>query len=239
MGKMLLPNVYDATTPSFSAPVIVKLARFPWETDYYDQETQASSWIEGHDIAPKFLGHVAEGERVAGFLLEKVHGRQAGRADLRPCQNALARLHALGILHGDVNRHDFLVQPSRAYLVDFETARKTDEQQALDSELESLEGHICSDSRRGGGIIVSSRSPRVRSLSGIRLTHFHLTTKGSSHKISGGWQAKLGCGAYSTVRCRDFKFSSLLFSSSQCMKTHSMEEETRLEYNFYFCMTFS
>jgi len=150
IGKMLLPNVYEATTPSFSAPVIVKLARFPWETDYYDQETQAYSWIEGHGIAPKLLGHVTEGERVIGFLLEKVHGRQAGRADLHLCQTALSRLHARGILHGDVNRHNFLVQPSRAYLVDFETARKTDEQQALDSELESLEGQICSDWRRGG-----------------------------------------------------------------------------------------
>ena len=54
MVKMLLPNVYKATTPRFHFPVIVKFARFPWEIDYYDQETQAYSWIEGHDIGPEF-----------------------------------------------------------------------------------------------------------------------------------------------------------------------------------------
>jgi len=52
MVKMLLPNVYEATTPRFHVPVIVKFARFPWEIDFYDQETQAYSWIEGHDIGP-------------------------------------------------------------------------------------------------------------------------------------------------------------------------------------------
>lgn len=62
----------------------------------------------------------------------------------------VSKLHSLGIHHGDLNQHNFLVQPSRAYLVDFETSRKVDDQQALISELESLEGKICSDSRRGG-----------------------------------------------------------------------------------------
>lgn len=155
MGKKLLPNVYEATTPVFNVPVIIKFARFPWEIDYYNQETEVYSWIEGHDIGPKFLGHVTEGERVIGFLLEKVDGRWAGPADLHVCQTAVSKLHGLGILHGDLNKHNFLVQSSRAYLVDFETARKMIDQQELDSELESLESQLCSDSRKGGNYNLS------------------------------------------------------------------------------------
>jgi hypothetical protein len=150
MVKMLLPNVYEATTPRFHVPVIVKFARFPWEIDFYDQETQAYSWIKGHDIGPEFLGHVTEDKRVIGFLLRKVNGRHAGHTDLQLCRTAASNLHSLGIHHGDLNKHNFLVQPSRAYLIDFESSRKVDDQQALISELESLEGNICSDSRRGG-----------------------------------------------------------------------------------------
>ena len=124
LGKMLLPNVYEATAPGFEDPVIVKFARFPWEIDYYNQETQVYSWIKGHDIGPKFLGHVAEGERVIGFLLQKLHGRHASYADLQLCQTVLSNLHSLGIQHGDVNKHNFLDQSSRAYLIDFETAKR-------------------------------------------------------------------------------------------------------------------
>jgi serine/threonine protein kinase len=150
MVKMLLPNVYEATTPRFDVPVIVKFARFPWEIDCYDQETEAYSWIEGHDIGPEFLGHVTEGERVIGFLLQRVYGRHAGPTDLQHCRTVVSNLHSLGIHHGDLNKHNFLLQPSRSYLIDFEASRKVDDQQALISELESLEGKICSDSRRGG-----------------------------------------------------------------------------------------
>lgn len=54
MGKMLLPNVYEATTSQFNVPVIIKFIQFPWEIASYNQETQAYSWIEEHDIGPKF-----------------------------------------------------------------------------------------------------------------------------------------------------------------------------------------
>jgi len=148
MVEMLLPNVYIATTPRFDVPVIVKFARFPWERDYYDQETQAYSWIEGHDIGPEFLGHVTEGERVIGFLLQKVYGHHARHSDLELCRTAVSSLHSLGIYHGDLNKHNFLVQPSRAYLIDFKASRKVDDQEALISELEGLEAKISSDSRR-------------------------------------------------------------------------------------------
>jgi serine/threonine protein kinase len=130
MVKMLLPNVYEATAPGFDVPVIVKFARFPWEIDYYNQETQVYSWIKGHDIRPEFLGHVTEGERVIGFVLQKLHGCPAGHADLQLCRTVVSALHSLGIHHGDLNKHNFVVQPSRAYLIDFEVAKKIDDQQA-------------------------------------------------------------------------------------------------------------
>ena len=155
--KRLLPNVYEATMPELPFPVIVKFARFPWEIEYYDQETQVYSWIKGHNIGPEFLGHVTEGERVIGFLLQKVQGRHAESADLELCRIAVSNLHDLGIHHGDLNKHNFLVQPTRAYLIDFEGSAKTDDRKALELELKGLEGKICSGSRKGGNYAVSSQ----------------------------------------------------------------------------------
>ena len=150
IGDSLMANVYEVTLPQFDSPVIAKLARFPWEIDYYNNETLVYSWIEGHDIGPKFLGHLMEEERVIGFLLERVEGHHAGINDLLHCQTAVAKLHRLGISHGDLNRHNFLVSSERAYLVDFETAKKVDDQPTLDQELQELEKQLSSDSTRGG-----------------------------------------------------------------------------------------
>jgi tRNA A-37 threonylcarbamoyl transferase component Bud32 len=91
-----------------------------------------------------------KGHRVIGFLLQKIPGRHAGPTDIQVCRDVIARLHALGIHHGDLNRHNFLVQDSRAYLLYFESVRKTEEKQELDKEMDGLEGMLCSDSRRGG-----------------------------------------------------------------------------------------
>jgi hypothetical protein len=148
IGKKLLSNVYEATTPR--GTVIVKYARFPWEIDYYNKETEAYFWIEGHEIGPKFLGHVTEGNMVIGFLLQKVDGHHASGADLEHCRDVVKKLHTLGIHHRDLNKHNFLVQEERAYLIDFESARKGVGKEELNIELESVEGHICSESKRGG-----------------------------------------------------------------------------------------
>ena len=161
IGELLMINVYEVTLAQFESPVIAKLARFPWEIDYYNNETLAYSWIEGHNIGPKFLGHLTEEGRVIGFLLEKVNGHHAGINDLHHCRTAVSKLHRLGIFHGDLNRHNFLVSSSRAYLVDFETARKVDDQQSLDQELQDLEKQLCSDSNRGGSYIISPGSNTV------------------------------------------------------------------------------
>lgn len=74
-------------------------------TDWYPewiygviQETMVYAQIEGHGIGPKFLAHVTEnGERVYGYMLERVPARHATIDDLQACKAVLAKLHSLEI----------------------------------------------------------------------------------------------------------------------------------------------
>ncbi|KAB8277879.1 hypothetical protein BDV30DRAFT_204453 [Aspergillus minisclerotigenes] len=69
----------------FHTPVIAKFARFAWEIQYIEDETTAYQWINGHDIGPRFLGHLTEHGRVIGFLMEGItNARHAGLQDLAP-----------------------------------------------------------------------------------------------------------------------------------------------------------
>ncbi|KAI1466307.1 alpha-galactosidase A [Daldinia caldariorum] len=75
------------------------------------------------DVAPKYLGHIHEEGKVNGFPLEKVEGRSAGSDDLEICEVALRELHSLGILHGDCNRHNLIIDyTGKATVVNFEKA---------------------------------------------------------------------------------------------------------------------
>lgn len=152
IGKKVRTGVYEVTSPHIKGTVIAKFARFEWEITYLENETTAYQWIEGHNIGPRFLGHLTEGDRVIGFLMERiVNARNAGPGDLDTCQRELSKLHQLGLRHGDVNRINFLVQGSRAVLLDFDTARKCDDQDRLCQELEALPEALGSASTRGGG----------------------------------------------------------------------------------------
>ncbi|KAJ3496026.1 hypothetical protein NLG97_g2973 [Lecanicillium saksenae] len=102
---------------------IAKVARFPWEIRYIEAETKIYQLLQDSNIAPRFLGHIQEGGRVIGFLLEKVVGCPAGSDDLEACQTVLHRLHGLGILHGDTNRYNFIIDSEvKATIIDFESA---------------------------------------------------------------------------------------------------------------------
>lgn len=149
LGELYVANVYEATCDRFNSPVIAKFARFPYEISWYESETNAYSWIQGYDIGPKFLGHVTERDRIIGFLLEKVDGHHTGTGDLEYCRQAVERLHSLGIVHGDLNRHNFLVTASRAILIDFENARRTDDKNSMSKELVGLEHQLQDTSGRG------------------------------------------------------------------------------------------
>jgi predicted Ser/Thr protein kinase len=151
IGKMLTPNVYVASSPQFEKPIIVKYARFDWEIGYYVAETRAYSWIEGQNIGPAFLGHLTKGGRIIGFVLEHVEGRHATVSDLHACEALVSKMHRLGILHGDLNKYNFLVAEKGVVLVDFETAQRSEDKQAMRNELEGLKEQLLDESGRGGG----------------------------------------------------------------------------------------
>lgn len=154
-------NIYHVTCPAFDVPVLVKFASFPWEMPYFEAETTAYEWIEGKGIGPRFLGHLTEAGRVFGFVLEYIDGaRTAEPRDLAACQRILAKLHALGIKHGDINKYNFLIKNGEAILIDFETAQKCSDEAELESEYNHLESSLNDPSYRGGeGISVWGDDP--------------------------------------------------------------------------------
>ncbi|KAJ5761068.1 alpha-galactosidase A precursor [Penicillium odoratum] len=152
VGRKLRTGIYETRASSFHDIVVVKFARFPWEVQYIENETTAYQWIVGHDIGPRFLGHLTENGRVIGFLLERItDSRHAGAQDTEICEEVLSRLHDLGVRHGDTNRSNFLVRDSRATLIDFDTAQKFANREVLLQELKDLSMCLKSSSGRGGG----------------------------------------------------------------------------------------
>lgn len=155
----LRQNIHKVSHVLFREPVIFTLANFPWEIQFMEAETRAYAWIQDKDIGPRFLGHVPEGGRVVGFLMENIAGASpATLDDLGACRMALARLHLLGIQHGDVNRNNFLVQrpEGKVTIIDFEAARKCDEQERLQAENGSLEESFRDPSNRGSIVVMSA-----------------------------------------------------------------------------------
>ncbi|KAJ5893419.1 hypothetical protein N7495_005110 [Penicillium taxi] len=119
--KQFTATTYEATYSgneplvTMSSPVvIVKVARFEWELPRLSQETLVYKSLEYRGIAPRFIGHVHEHGRVIGFMLEKLEGLEANIKDLSSYQSALQRLHNIGILHGDANRYNFIIQDDKA-----------------------------------------------------------------------------------------------------------------------------
>lgn len=159
MGESLRSNIYEATTPHFDQPIVVKFARFPFEIPYLDSETSAYQWIQNHQIGPQFLAHLTEEGRVIGFVMEHIiNCRHAGPDDLALCQQALSKLHQLSIKHGDINKLNFLIHDGRATLIDFESALQCDNAKVLEEEFRGLEKELSDTSwrgskskRRGGG----------------------------------------------------------------------------------------
>lgn len=143
------------------APAIAKIACFEWDIARIERETWAYSIIARHQnqhhnespIAPHFLGHLTENGRTIGFLLQKVDGEPANIDDLANCDALLRRLHSLGLIHGDVNRHNFLVDrvSGGIRLVDFEHVEEFDEGLAK-AELDSLPAELTEETGRGATV---------------------------------------------------------------------------------------
>ncbi|KAE8404595.1 alpha-galactosidase A precursor [Aspergillus pseudonomiae] len=152
IGRKLRMGIYEVKCSSFDNVVVAKFARFPWEIQYIENETTAYQWISGHDIGPRFLGHLTEHGRVIGFLMEYIpNARHAGAEDVQSCREVLSRLHGLGVRHGDTNRFNFLICNSKAVLIDFDTARKCDDPNVLLLEEQNLSACLEDISTRGGG----------------------------------------------------------------------------------------
>lgn len=152
IGQKLRTGIYEARASSLNNVVIAKFARFPWEIQYIENETTAYQWIVGHDIGPRFLGHLTENSRVIDFLLKRfIDSRHAGVQHIDIRARLLSRLHDLRIRHGDTNRFNFLVRNSKAILIDFDTSQKFDDSELLSQELENLSTCLGEPSGRGGG----------------------------------------------------------------------------------------
>ena len=151
------PNVHEVVFNG--RPAISKIACWECEIPRLENETYVYKVItkhvyergheDGSPIAPAFLGHLTENGRVIGMLLEKVEGVHASLDNLPVCESVLRRLHSLGIVHGDVNRCNFLVcGGGQVRLVDFEHAQVFDDEKAA-QELESLSSKLVEETGRG------------------------------------------------------------------------------------------
>ena len=149
IGKKLRSNVYEAESNTHRSSVIAKFARFSWEVPLLEAETRAYQRIQGHGVGPEFLGHITEHGRAIGFIMTNVAGAHAAPKDLARCRRVLQRLHGLGLKHGDINRHNFLVSGDTATLIDFDCVSPAPDDD-LKKELQSLEDSLADESGRGG-----------------------------------------------------------------------------------------
>ncbi|CEJ93590.1 hypothetical protein VHEMI09168 [[Torrubiella] hemipterigena] len=105
----------------------VKSARFAFEIPALEREISAYySLIQYKSkLAPGLVGFVYEGNksRIIGFATEEVAGRYPTIDDYDLCDEALQKLHGLGIVHGDVNIYNMIVMRDGIKLLDFEEAR--------------------------------------------------------------------------------------------------------------------
>jgi predicted Ser/Thr protein kinase len=132
-----------------SKSVVSKIARFEFEVPWMETETAIYQAIDGHGIGPAFLGHLVEHGRVMGFLIEKIDGRNGEIDDLEACESIVKRLHSLGIVHGDLNKYNFIIGPTRTTLIDFEGAIKNRNKEAMQKELLRLTEELTEKTGRG------------------------------------------------------------------------------------------
>ena len=139
-------------------PAVAKIACFDREIPRLEVESAVYEVLMQHQkeqphktpIMPNVLGQLTENGRVIGLLLEKVEGDFASIGDLPKCEKILRKLHSLGVIHGDINRYNFMINRTTggARMVDFEHAKIFTEEKAK-LELESLESELVEETGRG------------------------------------------------------------------------------------------
>jgi tRNA A-37 threonylcarbamoyl transferase component Bud32 len=124
-----------------------------------EAETTAYQWIEGQQIGPTFLGHLTEECRVIGIVMVRIADcRHATPDDFALCYQALSKLHRIGIKHGDINKHNFLIHAGGATLIDFDNASRTTSSKELETEMCSLQEQLSDMPGRGGRMIEANTS---------------------------------------------------------------------------------
>ncbi len=152
---LLAEEVVWQREPHAPQTIIAKMTRFFWEIRYIEAETTIFEHLAALNIGLKFLGHVHENGRVIDFALEKLlDQRPAGPDDVAACRAELGRMHSHGILHGDVNRYNFLIGGDGAATpIDFEKSQLGADKAALDKEMAGLERELRDESGQGGGFM--------------------------------------------------------------------------------------
>ncbi|KAA8642594.1 uncharacterized protein ATNIH1004_011539 [Aspergillus tanneri] len=92
---------------------ILKVARFKHEIPALQREVSVYSTLtlSGFPHAPRFIGFVYEETkaRIVGFLMEEISGKPPDIQNLKDCTEAVHLLHTFGIIHGDLNKYNFLI----------------------------------------------------------------------------------------------------------------------------------
>ena len=135
-------------------PAVAKIACFEEDFPRVERETWAYSVIERYraehtdedPIAPSVFGHVTEGGRVVGILLERIEGEPAGLSYLAGCESVHHRLHRAGLTLGGASRSNNLVERAsrRVRLVGLENALAFTEKLGRE-ELASLSAKLAMD----------------------------------------------------------------------------------------------
>ncbi|KAE8445402.1 hypothetical protein EG329_013415 [Mollisiaceae sp. DMI_Dod_QoI] len=128
------------THPDFDAPVLIKIASFPWETADLEREATMYRLLQGSGATAEFLGHVTEGGRAIGFITEYVDEVPVTRSrNMHGCLTALGRLHQRGIAHGDAHDGNCLIrQDGSAVLIDFELSVETWAHEEFERDLDIM-----------------------------------------------------------------------------------------------------
>lgn len=113
--------------PDFEAPVLIKIASFPWEIPTLERESTVYRLLHGSGATPEFLGHVTEGSRAIGFIIEYIREVPSIRdKNKQGCLAALRSLHQRGIAHGDAHDGNCMIRKNgSSVLIDFELSLET------------------------------------------------------------------------------------------------------------------
>ena len=88
-------------------------ARYADHESWVYEQIEMRRWPTEPRFAPRPLAHITENGRVVGHLIERIWGRVPDAnscEDYRRCQEAVKRLHAIGLMHKDLHIGQFVIK---------------------------------------------------------------------------------------------------------------------------------